>query len=105
MKTKLQTRNNLIRKLAGTTWGANAVCFRTSALSLLYSTVEYCCSSWLNSTHVSKIDTQLKTSMRIISGTLKPTVTIWLPGIWDIKPPDLRRKEALLRDYGKIIKK
>ena len=53
VKAKLQTRNNLIRKLAGITWGA--------------------------------------------------TPTIWLPAICDIVPQDLRRKKALLRDYGKII--
>ena len=46
MKTaaKLKTRNNLLMKLAGTTWGADAVILRISALALCYSVAEYMCS-------------------------------------------------------------
>lgn len=50
LRSKISTRNNLIRKLSGTSWGANANCLRISSLSLVYSTAEYCASVWLNST-------------------------------------------------------
>jgi len=38
---KVATRNNLIIKLTGTTWGANPQLLRTAAISLCYSAGEY----------------------------------------------------------------
>lgn len=70
---KLRTRNNIIAKLDGTGWRANASTLRTATLALVYSTAEYCSPVWLNSCHVTKIDVQLNRPMRIISGTLKST--------------------------------
>ena len=43
---KLKTRNNLLAKLAGTTWGADACTMRSSALALCYSVGEYCSPVW-----------------------------------------------------------
>ena len=48
---KLSARNNLLQNLAGVNWGASADTLRTSALSLVYSTAEFCCPMWLNSIH------------------------------------------------------
>ena len=45
---KLKSRNNLIAKLIGTSWGASASTLRTSALALCYSVAEYCCPVWLD---------------------------------------------------------
>ena len=39
---KVKTRNNLLSKLAGSTWGADAPTLQTAALSLCYSAAEYC---------------------------------------------------------------
>ena len=39
---KLGTRNNLLSKLAGSSWGAQASTLRTSALGICYSVAEYC---------------------------------------------------------------
>lgn len=102
LSAKIRTRNNLIQKLANTSWGAQANCLRTSSLALVYSSAEYCSSTWLNSAHTKKIDTQLNSTMRIISGTVSSTPTRWLPALCDILPPDLRRKKALIREYDKI---
>jgi hypothetical protein len=46
---------------------------RVAELALVYSTAEYCCPVWKNSTHVNKMDAQLHTTLRIITGTLKST--------------------------------
>jgi len=46
---KLKSRNNLITKLAGTSWGASASTLCTSALALCYSVAEYCCPVWARS--------------------------------------------------------
>jgi len=43
------SQNNLIAKLAGTSWGASASTLHTSALALCYSVAEYCCPVWARS--------------------------------------------------------
>jgi len=53
---KLQSRYNLLMKLAGSSWGANANTLRSSVLALCYSVAEYCCPEWQRSTHVSLVD-------------------------------------------------
>lgn len=99
---KLRTRNNIIHKLCGTTWGSTAATMRCSALGLVYSAAEYCAPVWLNSSYTRLIDVQLNTTMRLISGTLKSTPTQWLPLLSHIPPPELRRQSALLREFEKI---
>lgn len=102
VSAKLSTRNNIIQKLANTSWGADAQCLRISAQGLVYSSGEYCAPAWMNSTHTKKVDTQLNRTMRIVSGTMKSTPLTWLPALCGILPPDIRRKSALLREYRKI---
>ena len=43
---KAGTHNNLLSMLAGSSWGAFAPTFRTSALALCYSVAEYCTPVW-----------------------------------------------------------
>jgi len=82
---KLQSRNNLLMKLAGSSWGANANNLRSSALAV----AEYCCPVWQRSTHVSLVDAQLHSSMHLISGTVRSTPLPWLPILINIEPPAL----------------
>lgn len=100
---KLRTRNNLIQKLANSSWGADAETLKISALSLVYSVAEYCSPVWLNSKHITKVDTILNHTMRMISGTVKSTPCQWLPVLSNIEPPHCRRQAALSREYRKII--
>jgi hypothetical protein len=100
---KLRSRANLIQHLAGSSWGANAQVLRISALSLVFSTAEYCAPVWLNSVHTKRVDVQLNRVMRTVSGTLMPTPLPWLPVLSHIPPPDIRRKEALIKEYNKIL--
>jgi len=91
---KLQSRNNLLMKLAGSSCGANANTLRSSALALCYSVAEYCCPVWQHSTLISLIDAQLHSSMRLISGTVGSTPLPWLPVLTNIEPPAVRRRAA-----------
>jgi len=102
LKNKLKTRNNIISKLVGTTWGCKANTLRTSAMALVYSAAEYCAPAWTRSTHSKNIDTQLNRTMRIISGTVKSTQIQWLPVLANITPADLRRKAATHSLLNKI---
>jgi hypothetical protein len=99
---KVSTRNNLLSKLAGTSWGARAQTLKTTALALCYSTAEYCSPVWARSSHAKLVDVQLNTSMRTITGTLRPTPLPWLPVLSNIPPPHLRRQEATSKLLTKI---
>jgi hypothetical protein len=82
---KVSARSNIVRKLAGTGWGAETL--RTAALTIVYSTAEYFAPVWLNSVHISKIDVQLNNAMRNIPGCVKSTQLPWLPTLAHIAPP------------------
>lgn len=73
VKNKLKTRNNIISKLAATSWGCQANVLRISALALVYSVAEYCAPVWERSEHAKKVDTQLNNTMRIITGCVRVT--------------------------------
>ena len=53
-KMKVATRNNLLRKLSNSKWGANASTIRTTALALCYSVAEYAAPVWARSSHAQK---------------------------------------------------
>ena len=90
-------------KLAGSTWGASTNTLRSSALALCYS-AEYCAPVWSSSAHTSRVDVQLNSTMRLISGTLCSTLLPWLPVLSNIEPPALRRKAATDKLVEKIVK-
>ena len=99
---KTRSRNNLIHMLAGTTWGANAQTFRSSALALCYSVAEYCAPVWRNFVHTTLVDVELNNTMRTITGAVRCTRTDWLPVLSNITPPDIRREVATSRLVLKI---
>jgi hypothetical protein len=89
---KMNSRVNLVRKLAGTKWGSNAQTLRTASVALVYSSAEYCAPVWL--------DVQLSNVMRLITGTVKSTELQWLPVLSNIAPlkPKLRLEAAFFRE-------
>ena len=91
-KKKVNSRVCLLRKVAGTRWGANAHTLRTTAIATVYAPAEYCSSVWAASANTDLVDTQLNSAMRVVSGTLKSTPTNLLPVLSGIAPPDLRRQ-------------
>jgi hypothetical protein len=101
-KNKIKSRNNIICKLAGTSWGCSAGILRTTVLSLVYSVAEYCAPVWARSAHCNKIDVQLSTAMRIVTGTVKSTPTQWLPVLSNIGPPEIRRQIATQNIITKV---
>lgn len=100
LSKKLSSRVNIIRKLAGTNWGADAETLKISSTSLVYSCAEYGAPVWLNSSHTHKVDVQLNNAMRIITGALKSTPLPWLPVLSNIEPPALRRESACRREFS-----
>lgn len=88
---KVKSRNNLLSKLAGSKWGAAAPTLRISALALAFSSAEYCAPVWSRSSHTHHVDTQLNSTMRIITGTIRSTPLPWFPVLSNIAPPHIRR--------------
>ncbi|UYV62968.1 hypothetical protein LAZ67_2002670 [Cordylochernes scorpioides] len=76
---------------------------RTSALALVFSTAEYCAPVWEGSCHTKLIDTQLNSTLRIITGVCQPTRIDWLSVLAHISPPEIRRKEATKKMYQKLL--
>ena len=97
LRKKLSTRVALLRRLAGSGWGAGAFTLRVTALALIHSTAEYCAPAWCRSAHTRLIDTVINNALRIVTGCLRPTPTDNLPVLAGIQPAELRRKGATLR--------
>ena len=87
----MATRNNLLRKLSNSKWGANANTIRTTALALSYSVAEYAAPVWARSPHAQKLNTELNSACRAVTGCLKPTNVEDLYLLAGITPPDIRR--------------
>ena len=102
-KSKVCTRNNILSKLTGTTWGANAQTLKSTALALCYSAAEYACPVWERSTHAKKIDPALNACCRQITGCLRPTPTDKLYILAGIAPPDIRRRVASMKERKRQV--
>ena len=96
LRKKLSARVALLRRLAGSGWGAGAKTLRTATLSLVYSTAEYCAPAWCRSAHVRLIDSVINDALRIVTGCLRPTPADNLPVLAGIQPAGLRRLGATL---------
>ena len=72
-KAKVNTRNNLLRKLTKSRWGYHPATVRTTALALCFPKAEYACSSCGRSRHTGHVDIALNDTCRIITGCLKAT--------------------------------
>ena len=96
LRKKLSTQVALLRRHAGSGCGAGAKTMRISALSLVYSTTEYCAPVWCSSTPTRLIDSIVDDALRIVTGCLRPTPTKDLPVLAGIQPPELRRLGATL---------
>ena len=74
-----------------------------SALSLVYSTAEYCAPVWCRSTHTRLIDSILDDALCIVTECLRPTPTKDLPVLTGIQPAELRRLGATLSLANRAI--
>ena len=91
LKCKTTVRNNILRKLSNTKWGAKPASIKTTSIALCYFTAEYACHVWESSTHVSKLDPALNEACRSINGCLRPTSVENVFILAGIEPPGVRR--------------
>lgn len=97
-KLKVSGRNNIIRKLTGSNWGAKPKILKTSALALCHAAGEYACPVWYKSAHAKQVDVALNETSRIITGCLKPTPLDKIHHLTGIAPPAVRREAAALKE-------
>ena len=84
---KVTSRVSLIRRLAGTTWGASTKTIRISTQAMVFSAAEYCAPVWNRSPHVKKVDVTINSSLRtMLYGCIKPTPAFQLPVLAGIAP-------------------
>ena len=88
---KVDTRNNLLRKLSNSKWGENENTIRTTAFALSYSVAEYAAPIWARSPHAQKLNTELNSACRAVTGYLKPTNVEDRYFLSGIVSPDIRR--------------
>ena len=94
LRKKLSNHVTLLRRLAGSEWGAGAKTLRIAALFLVYATAEYCTPVCCRSTHTRVIDSVLNDALHIVTGCLRPTPTDHLPILSGIQMAELRRLGA-----------
>lgn len=94
LKGKVSARNNILRKLTGSTWGAQPEVLRSTAMALCFAAGEYAAPAWESSAHTKQVDVALNETIRIITGCLRPTPVNKMYPIAGIAPPNIRRQVA-----------
>jgi len=90
LRKKLTSRIALLRRLAGSGWGAGEKTLRTATLALVSSTAEYCAPVWCRTAHTCLTDPTINDALRIVTGCLRPTPADNLPILAGIQPAELR---------------
>jgi len=96
LRKRLTSLVALLRRLAGSSWGAGATTLRTATLALMDSTAEYCAPVWCRSAHTRIIDPAINDVLRIVTGCMRPTSADNLPILAGIQPAELRRSGTTL---------
>jgi len=95
-RKKLTSCVALLRRLAGSGWGAGATTLGTATMALVHSTAEYCAPVWCRSAHTRLIDPTINDALRIVTGCMRPTPADNLPILAGNQPAELRRRGATL---------
>lgn len=78
---------------------------RTTMTAFVYSIAKYEAFVWVNSSRVSRMDSQLNNAMRISSDTAKSTHIPWLSILANIMQPYVRRKGAFVETVRSRLKR
>ena len=92
LASKMSSRVALVKRMAGTTWGASFEVLRITTLALVVAPAEYCAPVWTQSTHTQKLNVPFNEALRTISGCIRCTKTNLLPTLSGIKSLKNRRR-------------
>jgi len=96
LRKKLTSRVALLRRIAGSGWGAGATTSRIATLALVHSTAEYCAPVWFCKVNPRLIDPTINATLLTVTGCLRPIPADNRPILAGIQPPELRRNGATL---------
>ena len=94
----------LLKKLAGTTWGADTNILRRVYTGAVRPIMEYATTSWATASNAnkSKLDKVQNVALRAIVGAMKTTPIKEMEKRADLEPLELRRTLKVLSQTGKI---
>ena len=98
LKQSCEKRLNLIKRLAGTTWGADKSTLRQLFIGYIRSKLDYCSpiQTVANKTALQDLDKVHNQGIRLVCGAMRTTPTAACEIDANIEPPDIRRNRALM---------
>ena len=75
LRKTLTSHVELLRRLAGSSWGADATVLRKATIALVHFTAEYCVPVWCRSSHTRFIDKSINNALSIVTECLHSTPT------------------------------
>jgi len=96
LRKKLTSRVALLKRLAGSGWGARATTLWIAILPPVHSTAEYCTPVWCRSIHTRLIDPVTINALISATGCLHPTPADNLPILAGIQPAEHHHKGTTL---------
>ena len=103
LKNKLSSRVSLIKRLAGTTWGASFDVLRTATLALVIAPAEYCAPVWAQSAHAKRLNIPFHEALRTITGCIRCTQINLLPPLSGIKSLENRRRNICEKLFEEAV--
>ncbi|KAK7095492.1 hypothetical protein V1264_006890 [Littorina saxatilis] len=100
-EAKARRKLNIMRKLAGSQWGANEKILKTVYQGTVRPHLEYGSSSWMTAakTHLQTLEIVQNQAMRIITGAMKTTPIDKMQQVTGIPPLSKRREcKAMVQD-------
>ena len=97
-------RTQLLKKLAGTTWGASSDILKQTYTGYVRPAIEYGISAWGNCSkaQMEKLDRVQNSNMRIISGGMKSTPIHAMETITGLTSLSERRESKILKQYTDV---
>ena len=96
LRKKLTSRFGLLRRLAGSRWGASTKVLCTASLALVHFTTVQCAPVWCHSAHTRLINKPINEALCIMSRCPRSTPMNNLFVLSEIQPTELRRRKAIL---------
>ena len=94
----------IMKKLAGTNWGASSTILKQAYTGNIRPVMEYGSAAWATAaaSNTNKLDKVQNTAMRIITGGLKTTPIVKLETATGLLPLNQRRDEKILLQHEKL---
>ena len=103
-ETKARRKLNVMRKLAGTNWGANEKILKQVYQSTVRPHLEYGASAWMTAAqaHQNTLEKVQNQALRIITGSMRSTPIAKMEQVTGLPPLKTRWKSKAMAQYTKV---